>query len=522
FDVDAINRHDLEPRMILGKDGKIDVRGYEGLKIGEARKKILDDLKDNGLIDEQKEINHVTNVHDKCGTDVEFISTEQWFVKVLDKKKELIKQGKKINWNPKFMYKRYENWVNGLEWDWSISRDRHFGVPIPVWNCGCGEVVVAKVSELPVDPLQVKKKCGECKKEMKGESKVLDTWMTSSMTPRIASSLVDDKVKVPYSLRPQAHDIIRTWAFYTIIKSMYHEKKIPWEDVVISGVVTLGKEKMSKSKGNAIDPKKVIEEYGADALRFWAAGSKLGGDLDYQEQDLVAGKKLVNKLVNASRFVFMNLEDWDGKKPAKLERIDELFLDRVDELVKVCSESFEKYEYSQAKLEVERFFFKMFADNYLEIVKKRVYTGSGNRKKSAQYVLYNSLLKILKLFAPIVPFVCEEIYLEHFKKGRGKFGGGVKKGGGGFEKDKSIHVSGWPVVSEVGKGVSKSEDWELFLDVLSRIRQEKTSKKKAMNAEVKLTLSKKDLQGIGEMVEDLKDVVNASGVEEGRFSVSFV
>jgi valyl-tRNA synthetase len=509
FDVDAINRHDLEPRMILGKDGKISVEGYEGLKIKEARKKILDDLRNNGLIDGQKEINHVTNVHDKCGTDVEFISTEQWFVKVLDKKKELIKQGKKINWNPKFMYKRYENWVNGLEWDWSISRDRHFGVPIPVWNCGCGEVVVAKVSELPVDPLQVKKKCGKCKKDMKGESKVLDTWMTSSMTPKIASSLVDGKVKVPYSLRPQAHDIIRTWAFYTIIKSMYHEKKIPWEDVVISGVVTLGKEKMSKSKGNSIDPRKVIDEYGADALRFWAAGSKLGGDLDYQEQDLVAGKKLLNKLVNASRFVFMNLEDWDGKKPARLEKIDSLFLDRVDELVEVCSESFEKYEYSQAKLEVERFFFKMFADNYLEIVKKRVYTGKGLKKKSAQYALYSGLLVILKLFAPIVPFVCEEIYLEHFKK---------SSKSKGLEKDKSIHVSKWPESGKVGK----SEEFDLFLDVLSRVRQEKTNAKKAMNSEIKLTLSKKDLGGIGEMVEDLKDVVNAVEVSGGKFGVGFV
>ncbi|MBS3076497.1 class I tRNA ligase family protein, partial [Candidatus Pacearchaeota archaeon] len=250
-------------------------------------------------------------MHDKCGTEIEFVSTEQWFIKILDKKKKLVAQGKKINWYPEFMFKRYENWVNGLEWDWSVSRDRHFGIPIPVWECKkCNEIILPSEKELPVDPLQTKKKCPKCKKDAVPENKVLDTWATSSITPQIVDSLTKGKIGIPFSLRPQAHDIIRTWAFYTIVRGFLHENKIPWENIVISGNVSLGGEKMSKSKGNVINPKDVMANYGSDALRFWAAGSKLGMDLDYQEKDLVTGKKMVNKLLNASKFVFMNLDDY--------------------------------------------------------------------------------------------------------------------------------------------------------------------------------------------------------------------
>jgi len=294
FDVDAINRHKLTPRLILGENGKLNVEGYNEFKVEEARKKILNDLRTNNLIKEEKQIEHTVNVHDKCGTCIEFLSTEQWFIKILDKKKKLIEQGRKVKWHPDFMRKRYENWVNGLEWDWSISRDRHFGIPIPVWQCECGEIILPEESELPVDPLQTKKECKKCKKEAKPEEKVLDTWATSSLTPQITSSLVDNRVKIPYSVRNNAHDIIRTWDFYTIVKSLYHENKIPWENMMVSGFVTLGKEKMSKSKGNVVEPQEVFEKYGADALRYWAAGSKLGNDLDYQEKDLVAGKKFLN------------------------------------------------------------------------------------------------------------------------------------------------------------------------------------------------------------------------------------
>ena len=516
FDVEAVHRHKLNPRVILNENGTINSGKYKGLKIKEARKKILEDLKKSGLIVEQKEIKHVVNVHDKCGNEIEFIPTEQWFIKILDKKKELISQGKKISWFPKFMFKRYENWVNGLEWDWNISRDRHFGVPIPVWYCEkCGDIIVAKENELPVDPLSIKKKCSKCKINAIPEKKVLDTWATSSLSPQIGVSL-NNKIKIPYSLRPQAHDIIRTWAFYTIVKSLFHEKKIPWKDIVISGFVTLGGEKMSKSKGNVIAPQDVVEKYGADALRFWASGSKLGEDLDYQEKDIVSGKRFIIKLMNASKFVFMNLEGWNGKKPKKLELMDEIFLKELNRVVFTTTHRFEGYEYSRAKFNTEEFFWKGFCDNYLEIIKKRVYQGKKSEKLSAQYTLYKSLLTILKLIAPIMPFITEEIYQTYFKK---------------YEKDESIHISEWPKsdkkkmkawVEDIPKELLKTNRWFLFVDIISKIRSTKTKNKKPMNAEIILSLDKKVYDALKDLLGDLKNVANAKEIREGKFRVEFV
>jgi len=501
YDVEAINKHKLAPRLIIDKDGKISEGNYRGMKIKEARKKILEDLQKAGLVVEQEEISHSVNVHDKCGTDIEFYPTKQWFIKVIDKKKKLIEQGKKIKWIPEFMRKRYENWVDGLEWDWSISRNRHFGVPIPVWECEkCGEIILPKAVELPVDPLQQEKKC-KCGEQAKGETMVFDTWATSSLTPQIAAELVDNKIKIPYSLRPQAHDIIRTWAFYTIVKSLYHENKIPWENIMVSGFVTLGGKKMSKSKGHLVNPQEVFQQYGADALRFWAAGSKLGNDLDYQEKDLVTGKKFLTKLWNASRFVFMNLEDYGGKKPS-LEKIDELFLRKLNSLLKTCTDAFESYDYAKVKSETESFFWHTFADNYLEIVKKRIYNNKKG-KESAQYALYHGLLTILKLISPITPFITEEIHQAYYSE---------------KEKNKSIHLSKWPQYEKEGN----AGEWDLFVDVLAKIRQEKTKAQKAMNSEIKLTLDKTDIKKLGGLEEDLKDVMNIKEIKEGKFEVEFI
>jgi valyl-tRNA synthetase len=534
YDAEAINRHKLNPKIVLNYDGTLKIEGYKGLKIKEARKKILEELKKEDLITEQKSISHAVNVHDKCGTEIEFLPTEQWFIKILDRKKDFIKQGNKIKWHPEFMHKRYDNWVNGLEWDWNISRDRHFGVPIPVWQCEkCKEIIIATEKELPIDPTEVKKKCSKCKSEAKAEEKVLDTWMTSSISPQLASSLVNtkenSKIVLPFSLRPQAHDIIRTWLFYTVVKSLYHENEVPWNNTIISGFVTLGGEKMSKSKGNGVLPQEVIEKYSADAMRFWSAGSKLGEDLDYLENDLVAGKKFENKLWNASNFVFMNLTDYKHSKAKKLEKIDELFLNKLNKLVKSCTEAFENYEYSRAKLETEKFFWNMFCDNYLEIVKKRIYEGKKG-KESAQYTLYISLLTILKLISPIMPFITEEIYQQHFKK---------------VEKDKSIHISEWPIstsslakAKENSKNAVKTDnkenfknadksvninEFDLFIEILTKIRYEKSKAQKSMKSEIILTITKEDKKKIVELVEDLKDVANAREIKEGKeFKVEFI
>ena len=526
FDVDAINRYKLRPRIIFNYDGTVNWNNISDnfknrmirditlasledkpIKIKDFRKLILDHLKSQNLILNEKQISHMINVHDKCGTGIEFLPTEQWFIKILDKKKELISQGKKIRWYPEHMYKRYENWVRGLEWDWSISRDRHFGIPIPVWHCRkCNEIILANEKELPVDPIQTKKKCPRCKEETEPEVKVLDTWATSSLTPQIASSLVKNKIKLPYSLRPQAHDIIRTWAFYTIVKAYLQENKIPWKNIIVSGFVRLEGEKMSKSKGNIIEPRDAIQKYGSDSLRFWAAGSKLGEDLNYQEKDLVTGKKFITKLFNASRFVFMNLGRTKPRKPGKLELMDEIFLKKLNRVIYTATNHFENYEYSRAKFDIDELFWNAFCDNYLEIVKKRIYNGKSNEKLSAQYTLYHSLLTILKLIAPITPFITEELYQEYFRK---------------FEKDKSIHISDWPKYDK--KDIKLfSDKWNLLINLISKVRKEKTKAKKPMNAEIILNLDKKDYNTLKELLQDLKNVTNANEIKTGKFKVEFL
>ncbi len=521
--VQWLTRHkDVKPILIMDESGKYTKGPFIGMNSIDARSKFLELAGKEGFLVKKEKLIHVVNIHDKCGTDVEYVATKQWFIRLLDKKKELLAQGRKIKWHPNFMHKRYISWIEGLEWDWSISRSRHFGIPIPVWGCeSCHEIILAKENELPIDPLQTKKNCPKCKKDAIPERMVLDTWATSSMSPEISSSLVGGKIQLPFSLRPQAHDIIRTWAFYTIVKSYLHENKIPWENIVISGVVSLKGEKMAKSKGNVIDPRKVLEEYGADALRFLASNSKLGGDLDYLEQDLVAGKKIVTKLMNASKFVFMNLEDYKGNAPKKFEKIDKIFLELLQKRINEVTDSFEKYEYSKSKQILESFFWNDFADNYIEIVKKRIYNESGDKKISAQYVLYNSLFSILRMFAPIIPFVTEEIYQTYFRK---------------VEKKKSIHILEWPsITGEIKKGkkvwthfgrssVDEGERiWGSFKEILSMVRQAKTNAKKPMNTEINLTL----LRGypsdfISEMEEDLKAVTCAKEIKQGEFNVEFL
>lgn len=508
YDIDAIKKNKLSPKIILNKNGTLNekAKDYQNLTIKEARKKILESLKNKNLIIEQKTIENTVNTHDKCGTEIEFLPTEQWFIKILDKKSELISQGKKINWHPKYMFKRYENWIKGLEWDWSISRERHFGVPIPAWHCRkCNEIILPKESELPIDPIQAKKTCQKCNSTAEPETKVLDTWATSSLTPQIASSLTNNQIKIPFSLRPQAHDIIRTWAFYTITKSYLHEAQIPWKDIIISGFVKLEGEKMSKSKGNVIAPQNIMEQHGSDALRSWAASSKLGEDIDYQEKDIVTGKKFITKILNATNFVFLNLKY--QKISPKLEETDRLLLFQLNNLIKNTTKAFSEYNYSKAKLEVDSFFWKAFADNYLEIVKNRVYQGSEQEKASAFYTLYHSLLAITKLFAPITPYITEEIYQTYFKQ---------------HEKDKSIHISNWPTQLKIKEKKQDEQNWNLFIEILSKIRQAKSQAKKSMNSPVILTLPKDTSTTLNPCLSDLKAVICAKEIKEGAFNVQFL
>ena len=513
-DMEWQKAYNLPIKETISREGKMtEIAGrYRGMPIKEARKEIIEDLKKHGLLKIQKKIVHSVNVHERCGTEIEFVKSKQWFVRYLDLKKQMIEWGRKLNWYPKFMEVRYDNWIKGLQWDWLISRQRYFGIPFPVWYCKkCGEISIADEKDLPVDPIVDKpnKKCKCGSSEFTAERDVLDTWFTSSMSPIISTKLLDkanQEKAFPMSLRPQAHEIISFWLFNTVVKSNLHFNKNPWKDVVISGIVTLKGEKMSKSKGNAIQPQDVIKNYGADALRYWAASSKLGEDFDYQEKDVITGKKFVTKLMNATKFIFMNLKNYKPGK-AKLVDTDRMFLVVLNELIKKCTDAFEKYEYSKTKSETDYFFWNVFCDNYLEIIKNRVYNGTKEEKESAFYTLYTSLLTILKLMAPFTPFITEEIYQSYFREN---------------EKVKSIHISEWPAEIRVEKKKDDEKKFDLLAKVIARIRQEKSLAKRSMNSKIELTIDKNEKEMLKGVLGDLKAVSGATSIEEGKFRVKFV
>ena len=511
-DMEWQKAYNLPIKIAISENGRMsDISGkYSGIKIKDARKEIIKDLKEAGLLVKQIPIKHAVNVHERCGTEIEFMKSKQWFVKYLDLKDEMIKWGNELNWHPNFMKHRYDNWVNGLQWDWLISNQRYFGVPFPVWYCKkCFDVILADEKQLPVDPQRDKPKMLKCPKchsnDFVPEMDVLNTWFTSSMTPQIATWLIEDKKLqnklFPMTMRTQASEIISFWLFNTVVKSRLHFGKNPWSDAVISGFVTLHGEKMSKSKGNVVNPQNVLEKYGADALRYWAASSKLGEDFDYQEKELVTGQRTINKLINAAKFVFMNLENYKNEKPKKLLPTDKWILIKLNKLVKECSDSFDVYEYSKAKSNTDLFFWQTFCDNYLEIVKDRLYNpekrGEEN-KKSAQYTLYNSLLTIIKIFAPIMPFITEELYQNYYIKEL---------------KEKSIHLLNWPDFDKKLLDVELENIGDKFVDVIAYARKEKSKIGKSLKEPIKVLNCDKSLE-IFE--DDLMAVTKAENIIYGK------
>ena len=515
-DVEKWHKHNLQLRIVFEKYGRMnELAGeFKGMKIVDARAAILLKLKEEDALVSQHEISHAANVHERCKTPIEFLKSKQWYIRVLDKKQELLDAGNEINWFPQHMKVRYDHWVQNLNWDWCISRQRHFGIPIPVWiNKETDEVVLPTLDELPVDPSSSKPNNYSGNVDnLIGEVDVFDTWMTSSVSPEISRNWADkgeydieyDEIK-PMSLRPQAHDIIRTWLFYTVAKSVFHFKRIPWKNVVISGHAQdpHGK-KMSKSLGNIVEPEKMIEKFSADALRFWAAGSKLGDDLPFQEKDLLTGQKMVTKLWNASKFALMHLEDYsDGKVSCVY---DKWLLSKLMRAVKSSTESFDKYEYSKAKSEVEKFFWHVFCDHYLEIVKDRLYKPDERgvpERVSGQAALYKSLLSILKLVAPIMPHISEEIYQLYFAK----------------LGEKSIHISRWPKFEEglVDEKAEKAGDYGV--DVINLVRKFKSEKQMSMKEELsKLVLVHTDsdfIDLIKSIEADLKSVLKVKEISFG-------
>ena len=512
-DMEWQKAHSLPIKAAITADGKMTKLAgkYEGFSIQTARKMILEDLKDARLCIGQEPIKHAVNVHERCGTEIEFLHSKQWFIKYLDLKDEMLEWGKKLNWYPEHMKSRYDHWVKGLQWDWLISRQRYFGVPFPVWYCKkCEEIILADDKKLPVDPLKDKpsiKECPKCKsKEFIPERDVLDTWATSSLTPQLAIQLIKEesiqKKLFPMSLRPQAHDIITFWLFNTVVKSQMHYKKNPWKDVMISGhALDPHGKKMSKSKGNVVEPQEVIEKYSADCLRFWASGCKLGDDLPYMEKDLVTAQKFITKLWNASKFAVMHLEDYNCEKPKKLEVVDKWVLSKLSRIIKESTETFSRYEYSRTKAMVEDFFWHEFCDNYLEIIKDRLYNPEKRGKEarlSAQYGLYHTLLAILKMIAPVMPHITEEIYQLYFVK---------------HEKVKSVHISLWPEPEKIDEKAEKIGD--LVVYVVQKSRQAKSEKSLSLKAPLKNLVVKGKIseEEFGLAKEDIINSARAEKIE---------
>ena len=360
-DIEWWKKYKLPYRQSIGFDGRwLEATGQlAGLKVKDARAKIIELLQDAGALRNQKLITHVVNVYERSKREIEFLMLPQWFLKILPYKEKLVALADEINWYPHFMKTRYIDWVQNLQWDWCLSRQRYFGIPFPVWHdTTTGEVLIADEKDLPIDP-QEQKFPGKVPKgnTIVPDTDVMDTWNTSSVTPYIcqalyegnADNLFGDKARksdfIPMGMRPQAHDIIRTWAFYTIVKTWMHQDAIPWKDIIISGhVLSSAKEKISKSRGNEpFLPENLLKNYAADVVRFWTASGTLGHDVAFSETMLKIGQKLMVKLWNAARFAGEHLQDFDPKEDVQRRgEVNEWILDRA-------THAFEQYQRYFAK-----------------------------------------------------------------------------------------------------------------------------------------------------------------------------
>ncbi len=516
-DVEWWRTYKLLLRVIIDQDGKLNelAGSYRGLTLHSAREKILQDLREKKLLTKQTVITHAVNVHDKCETEIEFLKTKQWYIRLLDRKQDFISLADKIHWYPSFMKKRHIHWVENLNWDWCISRQRHFGVPFPVWYCNkCNHLLLPDLKKLPIDPTVDKPSlpcdCGS--KDYTPEKDVMDTWATSSLTPQITLGWLSNEQNFsrsfPMTVRFQAHDLIRVWSFYTMVKALYHHNMTPWKNIMIAGHSLDPKgEKMSKSKGNVVNPINIIEKYSADALRYWSAGSTLGEDMSFQEKDVITGHKTANKLWNASKFVSLHLEK-QNKKPTRLELMDSWLLTLLQQTIETATDAFELYEFSKAKAIVHNFFWHTFCDHYLEIVKDRLYNPDKRGKEarmSAQYTLHITLLTLLKLFAPIMPYITEELYAQLFQK---------------EEKTKSLHVSSWPTIDKKLIFEDSLALGDRFVQILAEVRQFKSQHKVSLKTPILLTLEKKDYHLLQPAFADLQATCQAQEIKQGSFSVT--
>ncbi len=480
-DIEWWKKYNLPLKYIFTKDGKIidSIPNYGGLKIKEARKQIIEDLQAGGFVVKIEELEHEVQTHERCGRKVEYAVMKQWFIDTMNHKEDFLKIGNEIKWHPAHMQNRYNEWVENIMWDWCISRQRYFGVPFPVWYCKeCGEAVFANKEDLPVNPLVDTPKLTTCPKcgcsEFVPETDVMDTWATSSITPLINMRYGEkdnyEDILKPMSLRTNASEIIRTWDFYTIVKSFYHFGQRPWDNVMISGFAMAGKgEKISKSKGNSkVDPLDLIDQYSADVIRYWAGSGRLGTDIVYNEETLQRGHKLINKIWNVSKFIEMHLSDYKDKEFNDYEYIDKWILGKYQEMEKGFLKYLEDYEVGLALNHLEKFFWN-FCDNYIEIVKHRLYRPEefgDEARYSGQKTIYTLLYKLLQDFSIFFPFITEEIYQEL------------------YHDKKSIHLTEIKELDNNFKDEIKYGDQ--IVEIISVARGEKSSKNLSLKTPIKI------------------------------------
>lgn len=472
-------------------------------------------------------------VHERCDTPVETIIARQWFIRVLDFKEAFLKAGQEVEWRPEHMQARYRAWVENLNWDWCISRQRYFGVPFPLWYCAaCGEIILADENQLPVDPVNQSPShpcaCGST--QFQPETDIMDTWATSSLSPQIAgqwlarsesqngdsSSQLYPRV-FPFSLRSQAHEIIRTWAFYTIVKSLHHFGQLPWKTVLISGwgLAGEGAGKISKSRGGGpMPPLEMIERYSADAVRYWAASTSPGKDAVISEEKIQLGARLVTKLWNVARFSEGVLQEYvpltDMPDELLFTPADRWILARLNDLVQVVTKLLHQDEYAAAKSETENFFWGDLADNYMEMCKQRLYTPGHPQAPAARYTLYHVLLTMLKLFAPILPYVTEEIY-------QGLFTERIGSTADDTANPPSIHTSGWPSPNPAWSDPEALESGEILVQIATAVRRYKSERSLPLGSELPgLQMAVKDA-GLAERmraaIPDLLSVTRARQIQ---------
>lgn len=470
-------------------------RQIQGKYVKQARKALIEIAEAQGdVLDRPREdITHVVRFYEKGERPLEYIPARQWFGRILDHKERLIAQGRKIRWIPSHMGIRYEHWVENLNQDWCLSRQRFFGVPIPVWyrvdasgrTC-YEECILPRADQLPIDPLSEAPDgfAEEQRDQPDGftaDPDVLDTWATSSLTPQIATRWAVDKERhkrlFPMDLRPQAHEIIRTWAFYTITKALLHDDDIPWRNVAISGwVLDPDRKKMSKSQGNVVTPEPIVEKTSADATRYWSARARLGVDTAYDEQVFQVGRRLCTKLFNAAKFAAGRFSDIEAAllgPEAVTDELDRAVVCELRPLVARATEAFQEFDYAQALQLTEEFFWQTFCDNYLELAKARTYDEELTPGRlSACATLRLTLRTLLRLFAPFLPYLTEEIW--HWRYA------------GDADMHDSVHRSPWPSLDEFAAIPEPAVEgvYAAAIAVVEAVRKAKAEANRSMKAPV--------------------------------------